>query len=95
MAPTTQQAALAEKLSGIATQMYQLLLTIEEVQMLNNVVGVDWNKVEFANPKYAGADVANFIGSADWFRKLLRNEDVSGSKGDHLTNVVKMAAILG
>jgi hypothetical protein len=40
-------------------------------------------------------EVSNAIGSLDWVRKLLTNQAMTGSQGDHLGNLNKLAGPLG
>jgi hypothetical protein len=39
--------------------------------------------------------VSNAIGSLDWIRKLLTNQVMTGSQGDHLGNINHLARPLG
>jgi hypothetical protein len=40
---------------------------------------------------FSRQDIANAIGSLDWIRKLLTNQVMTGSQGDHLGNLNKLA----
>lgn len=44
---------------------------------------------------FSRQQVSNAIGSLDWVRKLLTNQDMSGSQGDHLGNLNQLSRPLG
>lgn len=94
---TSKEIKLALKLQTLATNLYDALQETEKDQALSNVLGTDWNKIDFVQKPmpFDGPTISNFLGTIEFFRKFLRNEDMSGSKGDHLTNTLKMSAPLG
>ena len=94
-AANARQLAMVARFVGLADKLYGALKEVEEDELLNAIVNVDWNTITFTNVSYDGPAIANFLGSVDWFRKLMRNESMTGSQGDHLSNVVKISTALG
>lgn len=96
----------AEAIVSVSDSLASLLADIQRVLTFNSNQAIDW--AAGSTPSYIteGADgnlidkpfsrqdVANAIGSLDWLRKLLTNQSMTGSQGDHLGNINKLARAL-
>jgi SAM-dependent MidA family methyltransferase len=99
--------AEADAIANIANRTAKLLADLHKVLEHNSDLAIDWGAgstpayiTEEANGNLSGRtftrqEVANAIGSLDWVRKLLTNQTMTGSQGDHLGNLNKLAAPLG
>lgn len=88
----------------LARDTATLLTRIQQFLEHNSDQAIDWGAG--ATPAYieenaAGnvegfyfsrQDMSNAIGSLDWVRKLLTNQSMTGSQGDHLGNLNKLIA---
>lgn len=103
----TRVSSTASAVEDVANQMASLLATINQLLEFNSDQSIDWGAgatpayiTEQANGNlqgktYARQDVSNAIGSLDWIRKLLTNQSMTGSQGDHLGNLNKLCRPLG
>lgn len=82
------------------------LADIQRLLELNSDLAIDWGagatpayiSEEASGPgagnlsgrTFSRQDVSNAIGSLDWIRKLLTNQSMTGSQGDHLGNLNKL-----
>lgn len=99
--------ATASAIEDVANQIASLQATLTQLLTFNSNQAIDWAagslpayitedaKGNITGKQYARADVANIIGSIDWIRKLLTNQSMTGSQGDHLGNINKLARPLG
>lgn len=97
----------AEALEDVANQMASLLATINQALEYNSDQAIAWDAGStpayitedaagnLTGKQYSRQDVSNAIGSLDWVRKLLTNQVMTGSQGDHLGNLNKLCRPLG
>lgn len=101
----------ADALADLCNRAATLYADIQQVLTHNSNLAIDWSAgstpayiTEVASGVGAGniqgraftrQDVSNAIGSLDWIRKLLANQVMTGSQGDHLGNLNKLALPLG
>jgi hypothetical protein len=95
-----QVAAAAARLADDTTE---LLARIDQFLEYNGDQAIDWAAgstpayIEesadgnLSGYAYSRQAVANAIASLDWIRKLLTNQSMSGSQGDHLGNLNQLA----
>ena len=97
----------ADALADLCNRTATLLADVNQVLEYNSDQAIDW--AAGSTPAYITEDaagnisgrgfsrqeVANAIGSLDWIRKLLLNQSMTGSQGDHLGNVNKLGRPLG
>lgn len=91
--------ATADRFAALSDRMSTLLADVQKALEYNSDQAIDWAAAqtpayinEEANGNLSGRlfsrqAVANAIGSFDWFRKLLTNQLMTGSQGDHLGNL--------
>lgn len=96
-----QQVATAA--AQLSNQMAELLGDVNRFLEYNTDQAIDWAagslpayieesaEGNLSGYAYSRQAVANAIGSLDWFRKLLTNQSMSGSQGDHLGNLNQLA----
>lgn len=99
--------ATADALADLCDRSATLLADIQQVLEYNSDQAIDWGAGstpayidEAANGNLVGRgfsrqEVANAIGSLDWIRKLLTNQTMTGSQGDHLGNLNHLGRPLG
>lgn len=99
--------AEAAAIEDVSNQLASLLATINQLLEHNADLAIDWGAGatpayinEEANGNlqgktYTRQEVSNTIGSLDWVRKLLTNQTMTGSQGDHLGNLNKLTRPLG
>lgn len=92
---TGAQLELANRYRKVATELYHQLDILDGLNRLNAYLATNWSETTLTGQPFGGSDVSNFIGTAGWYSNLLNNQDVSGAKGDHLGNLLKLAAPLG
>lgn len=90
---------VATEVAEVARETRNLLARIHQLLEYNSDQAIDWaagSKPAYINEDQAGnldgfafarGNVANAIGSLDWVRKLLTNQTMTGSQGDHLGNL--------
>lgn len=100
-------AATADAIADVANQLTSLYALVQQLLEYNSDQAIDWTAgvkpayiTEDANGNLSGrqfsrAEVANAIGSLDWLRKLMTNQSMAGSQGDHLGNLNHLARPLG
>lgn len=103
---STISKAEAEALAAVCNEATSLLARINQMLEHNSDLAIDWNAAEtpayiaetagnITGLNFARTDVGNAIGSLDWIRKLLTNQSMAGSQGDHLGNLNKLSRPLG
>jgi hypothetical protein len=97
----------AEAFQVICNEVASMLTRIVQLLEHNSDLAIDWGAgttpgyiTEDADGNlstltYSREDVSNAIGSLDWVRKLLMNQDMASAQGDHLGNLNKLAHPLG
>ncbi len=97
----------ADAFAELANRSVTLLSDIQQMLTHNSNLAIDWGAGEtpayitedgagnITGKGYSRQDVANMIGSLDWIRKLLTNQTMTGSQGDHQGNLNKLARPLG
>ena len=100
-------AATADAVADVCNQLATLRALIDQLLEYNSDQAIDWGaaaKPAYINEQangnlegryYTRQEVANAIGSLDWVRKLLGNQAMTGSQGDHLGNLNKLVRPLG
>lgn len=100
-------SATAEAIADVSNQAATLLALINQLLEFNSDQAIDWgagSKPAYINEEANGnlqgkqfsrQEVSNAIGSLDWVRKLLTNQSMTGSQGDHLGNLNKLVRPLG
>ena len=97
----------AEAMASLANELSSLLTRLDQVLEHNSDLAIDW--AAGATPSYITEDgagnlsgmtftrqqVSNVIGSFDWVRKLLTNQVMTGSQGDHIGNINLLSRPLG
>ena len=97
----------AEAIASLANEMSSMLARIHQVLEHNSDLAIDW--AAGSTPTYISEDaagnitgtnysrqqVANVVGSLDWVRKLMTNQTMTGSQGDHAGNMSLLARPLG
>lgn len=87
----------------VCTELAAMLAKIDMILEHNSDLAIDW--AAGVTPSYIAedvdgnidgvrfsrSDVSNAVGSLDWVRKLMTNQDLTGAQGDHLGNVNKLA----
>lgn len=103
----TRVSATADAIADVANQAATLLALIDQLLEYNSDQAIDWGAgstpeyiTEDADGNLQGKqfsrqDVSNVVGSLDWMRKLLTNQVMTGSQGDHVGNINKLARPLG
>jgi hypothetical protein len=99
-------AQVADAFVAVSNRMVALLTDINQLLEHNSDQAIDWGASETpayineeANGNLSGRmfsrqQVSNAIGSLDWVRKLLTNQAMTGSQGDHLGNLNQLAGPL-
>lgn len=96
---------VADAIKVICDQTSGLLMKLDQVLTCNSNLAIDWgaapeNKPAYINEEANGnlsgrtfsrQEVSNAIGSLDLVRKLLTNQNIDGTTGDHLGNLNKLA----
>lgn len=89
---------VADRVIELSVALRNLLTDIQEFLEYNSDQAIDWGAVltpgyiqEDGNLNMAGyqftrQQVSNMIGSLYWIKQLLLDQDMTGSKGDHLGN---------
>lgn len=108
MALTNARAsATADAVADVANQAATLLALIDQLLEFNSDQAIDWGAAQtpayidedaagnLVGKQFSRQDVSNVIGSLDWVRKLLTNQSMAGSQGDHLGNINKLVRPLG
>lgn len=95
--------AEADAVAVICEEATQLLTRITWMLEHNSDLAIDWAAAvkpdyieedvdgNLVDRRFSRQNVANAIGSLDWVRKLLTNQDMTGCQGDHLGNLNLMA----
>lgn len=98
---------VADAITTISNETTKLLARINQVLEHNSDQAIDWAAgstpayiSEEANGNLSGRtfsrqEVSNAVGSLDWIRKLLMNQSMTGSQGDHLGNLNHLSRPLG
>lgn len=98
---------VADAIATVSNELSRLLARLNQVLEHNSDQAIDWGAgstpayiTEEANGNLSGRTfsrqaVSNAIGSLDWVRKLLTNQSMTGSQGDHLGNLNQLARPLG
>ena len=100
-------AEMADALAAVSTDQANLLAKINRLLELNSDLAIDWGAAEtpayiteeasgpgtgnLSGRTFSRQQVSNAIGSLDWVRKLLTNQAMTGSQGDHLGNLNQLA----
>lgn len=102
----TRVAETADALAALCVRTAKLLADLHRALEYNSDQAIDWGGgstppyiVEEANGNlkdraYTRQAVSNAIGSLDWVRKLLTNQVMTGSQGDHLGNINQLVGPL-
>lgn len=97
----------AEAIAGLSNTASKLLADVNRVLEYNSDQAIDWGAAakpayideeingNLSGKTYSRQAVANAIGSLDWIRKLLTNQSMTGSQGDHLGNLNQLGSPLG
>lgn len=101
---STISSTEAQAIKTVCDSVAQMLLVIDSALEHNSDLAIDWAAAEkpayidedaagnISGQPYSRADVANAIGSLNWIRSLLKNQNMTGSQGDHLGNINKLAS---
>ena len=93
----------AQAIAAVCDEVKSLYVRIHEVLEHNSDLSIDWAATippsyitEDVNGNiqgllYTRQQVANAIFSLDWIRRLLTNQSMAGSQGDHLGNINQLA----
>lgn len=97
----------ADAVAAVANNLALCLVQINQVLEYNSDQAIDWGAGStpgyitedaagnIQGRSYTRQEMANAIGSLDWVRKLLTNQTMTGSQGDHLGNLNHLARPLG
>lgn len=92
----------AQAIQSLAADVRVLLRRIDDTLRHNSAMAIDWGNaskpayidedasVNLSGYSFTRQEVSNAIGSLDWVRKLLTNQSMTGSQGDHLGNLLKI-----
>lgn len=94
---------VADAIVILSNRTADLLMDIERTLTANTGLAIDWGAAEkpayideAANGNLSGRlftrqQVSNAIGSLDWVRKLLTNQSMTNSQGNHVGNLTHLA----
>ena len=97
----------ADAVAAVSNDTALLLAQIQQLLEYNSDQAIDWgagSKPAYITEDAAGnisgrafsrQEISNAISSLDWIRKLLTNQSMTGSQGDHLGNLNHLAKPLG
>ena len=103
----SRSSATADAVADVANQVATIHSLIQQLLEFNSDQAIDWGAGStpsyitededgnLTGKQFSRQDVSNVIGSLDWIRKLLTNQSMIGSQGDHLGNINKLVRPLG
>lgn len=103
MAITISRAKLtAQAFRNLAARSVELQKDLAAMLSYNSTQEIDWATLEkqgvidelgnIDGEDFSREELANAIGSLDWVNKLLTNQSMTGSQGNHLGNLQKLAS---